>query len=279
MPSEPARYGTARYGVARYAGRTAVAPPPAAFPPTRTTKPTPMNDTLTNQTNMIDTAIKLANRPEHKAVWENQQPLAFGIDLAALETALADALEFAGAAYSATTGTTDQKAAAEDALEDTVYPVARSLANFYKKTGDLTNLAKVNLRKSAIVRLRDADLTMKCTEIRDLAQAAVGQPGAEDRGIVAARVTALTTAINSFETLRNTPREAIADRSAMRRELKTVVAGLMQDIADLDDLVLQFDTTEAGRHFIAAWKQARIIVDAGHGPGEEEEEPPTPPTP
>lgn len=34
---------------------------------------------------------------------------------------------------------------------------------------------------------------------------------------------------------------------------------------------------EAGRRFIAAWKQARIIVDAGHGPGEDT--PPTPPTP
>ncbi len=119
---------------------------------------------------------------------------------------------------------------------------------------------------------------MKCTEIRDLAQAAVGTTGAADRGIVAARVTALTAAIDAFELLRNTPRDAVADRSALRRELKTVVAGLMQSIADLDDLALQFPDTPAARAFIAAWKQARVIVDAGHGPGEEEA-PVTPPMP
>lgn len=278
MPTEPARYGTARYGIARYSSRTAVPAPLPVFTTTRTTKPQAMTDTLTNQTNMIDTAIKLAKRPEHRAVWENQAPLAFGTELAALETALAEALEFATAAYSATTGTTDQKAAAEDALEDIAYVEARALASFYKKTGDLANLAKVNVRKSAIQRLRDADLTMKCTEIRDLAQAAVGHAEATARDITAGSVAALTAAIDAFEILRNTPREAIADRSAMRRELKTVVAGLMQDIAGLDDLVLRFNKTEAGRLFIEAWKMARIIVDAGHGPGEEEQ-PPAPPAP
>ena len=278
MPSEPARYGTARYGVARYSSASAIPAPRAPFPNPKTTKPQAMTDTLTNQTNMIDTAIKLAKSATHRPVWENQAPLAFGIDLTALEAALADALELATAAYSATSGTTDQKAVAEDALEDLAYAVARALANHFKKTGDLEKRAKVNVRKSAIVRLRDTALTTRCTEIRDLAQAAVGTPGAADRGITAPRVTALTAAITEFERLRNSPRSAVADRSAMRRELKTVVAGLMQDIADLDDLILQFPDSTATRTFIAAWKQARIIVDAGHGPGEEEP-PANPPTP
>jgi len=38
----------------------------------------------------------------------------------------------------------------------------------------------------------------------------------------------------------------------------------------IDDLVMQFDGTPARRNFIAAWKQARMIVDGGHGPGEED---------
>ena len=35
----------------------------------------------------------------------------------------------------------------------------------------------------------------------------------------------------------------------------------------MDDLVLQFDGTDAGKRFIEAWKRARIIVDTGgrHG--------------
>ena len=40
-------------------------------------------------------------------------------------------------------------------------------------------------------------------------------------------------------------------RSPLIRELETRVAGLMNLIAALDDLVLQFDSTPAGRNFIA----------------------------
>ena len=44
----------------------------------------------------------------------------------------------------------------------------------------------------------------------------------------------------------------------------------MSLVEAIDDLVVQFDGTPAGRTFIAAWKQARMIVDGGHGPGEED---------
>jgi hypothetical protein len=40
----------------------------------------------------------------------------------------------------------------------------------------------------------------------------------------------------------------------------------MVQLSDLDDLSLQFNGTDAGRRFIEAWKCARNIVDAGHGP-------------
>jgi len=45
---------------------------------------------------------------------------------------------------------------------------------------------------------------------------------------------------------------------------------------DMDDLALQFDSTDAGKRFIEAWKRARIIVDSGGG---HTGTPPTPPTP
>ena len=41
----------------------------------------------------------------------------------------------------------------------------------------------------------------------------------------------------------------------------------------LDDVILQFGKTEAGRDLIAAHQAARIIRDLGAGPGQ----PPTPP--
>ena len=53
-------------------------------------------------------------------------------------------------------------------------------------------------------------------------------------------------------------------------------ADLMEQVVDLDDLVLQFDGTDAGKRFIEAWKRARNIVDTGGG---HSGTPPTPPTP
>ena len=84
--------------------------------------------------------------------------------------------------------------------------------------------------------------------------------------MVAARIAAYSAAIAEFDRLRNQPRGQIINRSTHLRDLTTRVAAHLEALLDLDDLVLQMDTTEAGRLFISAWNQARIIVDAGHGP-------------
>jgi len=46
----------------------------------------------------------------------------------------------------------------------------------------------------------------------------------------------------------------------------------------LEDLVLRFDGTDAGKSFIEAWKRARIMMDTGGGHGNGGT-PPTPPIP
>jgi hypothetical protein len=58
----------------------------------------------------------------------------------------------------------------------------------------------------------------------------------------------------------------------------TDTADLLEQVADLDDLVQQFDGTDAGKRFIEAWKRARIIVDTGGGHSNGGT-PPTPPPP
>ena len=55
------------------------------------------------------------------------------------------------------------------------------------------------------------------------------------------------------------------NRSALLREVETDIAALLEAVNDLDDLVLQFDGTEAGQLFNEAWKGAPIIVDTGSG--------------
>ena len=161
-------------------------------------------------------------------------------------------------------------------MEDAAFILARALANHFKKTNNLEKLAQVDVTKSQIVQLRQQDLLDKTTAIRDLASATVAEPGATGRGATAARITTLTNAINAFTGVMNLPRGQIVNRSTLLKEVDTDTADLLEQVADLDDLVQQFDGTDAGKRFIQAWKQARIIVDTGGG---HSGTPPTPPTP
>ena len=149
----------------------------------------------------------------------------------------------------------------------------------FKKTNNLDNLGKVDVTRSEIVQLRQQDLLDKTTAIRDLASATVAEPGATGRGVNAARIATLTAAITLFTARMNDPRGQIVNRSTLLKEVDTDTAGLMQQVADLDDLVLQFDGTDAGKRFIEAWKRARIIVDSGGGHGTPPAPTPPPATP
>ncbi len=229
-----------------------------------------MNDRITNQLNMVSACVAVADRPEYNAVWSGQPPLDFSTDLSSIRGEYQGIIAAIVQADAATTGPAAAKDTAETNLENAAFVLARACAAHYRKTGNATDLAKVDLEKSDIKKLRDQALVTTGTLIRDLAQTASTQPGAAGRGVNAARITALTNAVNAFNTLLNAPRGSIANRSALKRDVETRVAGLVSLVEAIDDLVVQFDTTPTGRNFIAAWKQARIIVDSGHGPGEEE---------
>jgi hypothetical protein len=137
--------------------------------------------------------------------------------------------------------------------------------------------AKVDVTISSLRKLRDEALVSKATEIRDLGTAALANANAAGRGITAAKITELTTAIAAFAALRNAPRGQTVTRSSMLRELETRVADLLDAVRDLDDLIVQYEGTVPGRVFSNAWNQARQIVDSGHR--FEPEVPPTTPAP
>jgi hypothetical protein len=174
----------------------------------------------------------------------------------------------AAAVEAATGGAADAKAAAETALKDAAYVLARALASHFKKSGDLDRRGKVDVAKSEIMKLRTQDLVNKATAIRDLGAVAVSEPNADKRGVTAARMAALTATITNFTEVMNTPRGQIVNRSALLRDVETDMADLLEQVRDLDDLAVQFDGTEVGKRFIEAWKRARIIVDAGGGRNE-----------
>jgi hypothetical protein len=236
-----------------------------------------MNIRLTNQINMVGACINVANSKDYVGVWTGNPPADFTTDFTQLQTDFAAVTAKAALADAASGGAGDAKAQAETALEDAAFILARALANHFKKTGNLEKLAQVDVTKSEIVQLRQQDLLDKTTAIRDLASATVAEPGAAGRGVTAARITTLTNAINAFTGVMNLPRGQIVNRSTLLKEVDTDTADLLEQVADMDDLVLQFDGTDAGKRFIEAWKRARIIVDTGGGHGGTPPAPPTPP--
>ena len=219
---------------------------------------------------MVGSSITLAQSSDYKSIWDGQDPADFGIDLGLLTGKFGTISAKHAAALAATGGAADAKAFAEATLETSAFILARALAVHFKKSGDLDRRGKVDFTKSDLVKLRDRDLVDQSSAIRDLATAALSQAGAAGRGVTAARVAILTAAIAAFTELLNHPRGQIVNRSTLLKEVETDTAALLEDLRDLDDLVLQFEGTESGPRFIQAWKKARIIIDAGHGPGEEE---------
>lgn len=225
--------------------------------------------------NMVGACITVAQSPDYITVWKGKDPADFGTDLTQLQTDYGTTTASASLAVAATGGAADAKAVAETALENAAFVLARALANHFKKNGDLDNLGKVDVTKTKIVELRNQDLVAKTTEIRDLGTAAQSDKAAAGRGVTAARIATLTAALANFTNVMSTPRGQIVNRSTLLKEVETDVADLLEQVADMDDLVLQFDGTDAGKRFIEAWKRARIIVDSGGGGGSST----TPPTP
>ncbi len=236
-----------------------------------------MNSRIQNQLNMVGACITVANSTDYKAVWTGNPPADFGTDMATLQTNYGNVTVLAAQADAATGGGGDASSAAETALENAAFILARALANHFKKNGDLDNLGKVDVTKTDIVRLRKQVLLDKATAILNLANAAVTDPNAAGRGVTAARIATLTAAITAFGKVMNTPRGQIVNKSALLREVETDVAALVQLATDMDDLALQFDGTDAGKRFIEAWKRARNIVDTGGGHSGTPPAPPTPP--
>ena len=57
---------------------------------------------------------------------------------------------------------------------------------------------------------------------------------------------------------------------------ETDTAALLELVSDMEDLVIQFDSTDLGQRFIESWKRAHIILDNGGGHGGVERATPMP---
>ena len=216
---------------------------------------------ISNQLNMVGSCITVADDQRYKPVWEGKPPLGFANGIAILKAGHTALTQKASEAGSTSSGAGDAKALAEIALEDNAHLLARALAVHFRSTGDVTRRAKVDFSRSEIVRLRDNDLASTAISIRDVGVGAVKEPKAIDNGVSPEIIDTLSASITSFTTEMSKPRGKIVSRSTLLKELETDIAGLLTLLSDLDDLVLQFNKTPAGKSFIEAWNGARMIID------------------
>ena len=234
-----------------------------------------MKDEFSNRLTMFKTARDLLNLPERKVVWLNQNPTIFTTKVAALDPALAALEAFCQAHGVDITGAAVDKDKEETEVENVGYKLGRLNVQWFRDQGDETNAAKCDLSLSQWRGLRDQTLILKAREIRDLALPIAATPAGFAYGITSSLVQQLTDEVNEYEAVANAPAVSIAQRKARTLGLRAEFKKVEAKFEGLDDLILAFNETEAGRALIAAYKEARIIRDAGHGA----KKPVTPPAP
>ncbi|MBI3876193.1 MAG: hypothetical protein HY300_09615 [Verrucomicrobia bacterium] len=237
-----------------------------------------MKDEFTNRLGMFDTTLLNLNTTTHKAVWFQPPPLVFTAKVADATSALVDLRAFCGRQTTDITGAAvDKEREGKEAIA-VAHTLGRALVTWFRDQADETNAAKVDLPESGWRRLRGEELLAKGRLARDLAQGVVSGPKAAqavDYGITAEAVTSVNKEVEEYGAVISAPQASIADRKSLTQAMRDRFNAVEAKFAALDDMILQFGGTVAGRDLIASHQEARIIRDLGAGPGQPAS--PTPP--
>jgi hypothetical protein len=228
-----------------------------------------MRNEFTNRSGMFNTSLTTLNKDAYKAVWFQQDPKIFTTKVAEAGQAYGDLSEFCKKQAVDITGSAEDKAREAAEAEDAAYPIARALVQWFRDQKDETSAAKVDFSLTDLRRLRDQELLAQLNTTLELAQGVTSGASATqvaDYGLTAAKVTALGKEIADFRQIINAPQASIADRKALTTQMRTKFNAVEQKFAALDDLILNFNGTAAGRALVAAYQAARVVRDLGGSP-------------
>lgn len=240
-----------------------------------------MKDTLSNKLISFKATLAVADQPESLPIWEDQVPLGFtkslGTTRAAVTTLAGD-----GAAQSTTAeGSTAALRDLRQSFEIQLHILTRATFRFLKTAGRTEDAAKLDLTPSDLHNSRAVALAGLGETVLDLAEpltqpTAPGQPapGAE-LGITAALFATVDALWERYSTAVGAPIGARAKRKALTAGLPAKFAAVEEQFAELDDLVIQFGSTPAGKEFVEAWFNARRVAQLGRRSAK----PKTPPSP
>ena len=162
-------------------------------------------------------------------------------------------------------GYTDAKDLAEAAAVAAAMRVVKGIRaiqlNQYRS--ELATVAAYD--KTDLEHLRDENLV---TALEAIAQAAatVADELADER-VKAPQLKALDDALKAYRPLVGTPRGQIIVGSTLRTTAKKLVAQLREAFGPLDTRMDNLGEEEEFKPMVAEYRKARMIVDAGHGPG------------
>lgn len=241
-----------------------------------------MIGTLRNKFASFQTTLLVADTDNNKAVWEGQEPEMFGEILAEARTAVED-LGHAGALQSeVTSGSADALKNLRGQFEEALHPLARATFRALKKAGRLEDAPKADLTPSDLHSARAGALADFGETVLDLAESLMKDPATgapittyEKYGIKAAIVGGVDAIWERYRAAIGSPASARSIRKAKTEALPEQFAAAEALFAELDDYIVQFKKTAAGRRFIAEWFNARRINDLGHRAAKPKETTPT----
>lgn len=160
------------------------------------------------------------------------------------------------------TGVASDKGLKREAMVQKATEVANGLYAYAVDKGNEVLRMKVSMEKSTFMRQRDAVIAQMCQNVCDLGTAEVANLG--PYGLVAADMTDLQTAIDTYVAVVSSPRTAVTVRKGATAEIDLLIRNSMKILnGRMDKLMPEFKTSAPD--FYQAYFDARIIVDLGTG--------------
>ncbi len=235
-----------------------------------------MRDEFANRHAMHLTVLNLLEKPESKAIWEDNNPLKFTEKAGDFRTKTTALTATIAEQTNIITGQAEEKDREEDELEVIAQEYGSVFAEYLSDQGREGEAAEFELPLSRWQGLRDTALLAKATLLKTRLTAALAAdaPGLTEYGISPADLVLYTKELTDYEKVIQNPSGAIATRKALTAALRPDFREVLNILLSMDRLVLRFRTTPEGKAFAANWKTARTVRDLGSN--NPDPEPPTP---
>ncbi len=167
-------------------------------------------------------------------------------------------------------GYSEEQNAAEIALENAAYPLAKKLRQYYKGQGNLAKAGEWTLSATKWQRMREDALLGKAKALlAEITPLTTGTPApGAHYGITAADVTAFSPLVSAYESEIANPGTAKGGRKARTDSLRPAYHAADEDLYDIDDFIEALrDKSEAHRHFVETYFNIRHIGGGGSDGG------------